>query len=308
MKLADALKTSLDELRMQMLGTQVLLGFQFQGIFQDRFPAGSSSARITAIVGMSLLVIALALMMAIPCQHRVVEGGEDTQRIYVASKRYAQMAFFPLAWGIGCDMFVAMAGPFGSAMASGLAVAASSVALGAWYGVGIALRWFGITHSGEAPMKEGQTPLHTKIEQMLTEARVILPGAQALLGFQLVVMLTKAFADLPAPARTVHLVALMSLALTITLLIAPAAIHRLTFGGNDDPRMHAAGSLLMSMALLPLAFGLSCDIWIALRKLFPDHESLALSGASAAFALLITLWYVLPMILRHTGARHPRSR
>ncbi len=28
MKLTDALKTSLDELRMQMLGTQVLLGFQ----------------------------------------------------------------------------------------------------------------------------------------------------------------------------------------------------------------------------------------------------------------------------------------
>ena len=29
------------------------------------------------------------------------------------------------------------------------------------------------------------TPLHAKIEQMLTEARVILPGAQALFGFQL---------------------------------------------------------------------------------------------------------------------------
>ena len=28
-------------------------------------------------------------------------------------------------------------------------------------------------------------PLHARIEQMLTEARVILPGAQALLGFQL---------------------------------------------------------------------------------------------------------------------------
>jgi hypothetical protein len=93
-------------------------------------------------------------------------------------------------------------------------------------------------------------------------------------------------------------VALMCLALTITLLIAPAAIHRLTFGGNDDPRMHALGSLLMSIALLPLAFGLSCDIWIALTKLFPEHDSLALSGASAAFALLMTLWYLLPLILR----------
>jgi hypothetical protein len=31
MKLDAALKVSLDELRMQMLGAQVLLGFEFQG-------------------------------------------------------------------------------------------------------------------------------------------------------------------------------------------------------------------------------------------------------------------------------------
>lgn len=42
-------------------------------------------------------------------------------------------------------------------------------------------------------MQESPTPLHAKIEQSLTEARVILPGAQALLGFQLIVMMTRAF-------------------------------------------------------------------------------------------------------------------
>ena len=47
------------------------------------------------------------------------------------------------------------------------------------------------------PKEEEQTPLKTKIEQMLTEARVVIPGAQALLGFQLIAVLTKAFADLP---------------------------------------------------------------------------------------------------------------
>jgi len=38
-----------------------------------------------------------------------------------------------------------------------------------------------------------ETPLHVRIEQMLTEARVILPGAQAIFGFQLSVVLTQAF-------------------------------------------------------------------------------------------------------------------
>ena len=46
MKLQDALKTSLDELRMQMLGGQVLFGFQFQAMFQDNFRAVPHSGRV----------------------------------------------------------------------------------------------------------------------------------------------------------------------------------------------------------------------------------------------------------------------
>ena len=153
--------------------------------------------------------------------------------------------------------------------------------------------------------KEVDTPLHTKIDQMLTEGRVILPGAQALLGFQLVVMLTKAFGQLPATARAVHLVALMCVVLAIILLIAPAAIHRLAFDGNDDPRLHSTGSILMTLALLPLALGLSCDIWVALTKLFADQDSLALFGALSVWVLLMTMWYVVPLALRrgYRGAK-----
>ena len=40
--------------------------------------------------------------------------------------------------------------------------------------------------------ERSSTPLHAKIEQMLTEARVVLPGAQALFGFQLAIVLSKA--------------------------------------------------------------------------------------------------------------------
>ena len=42
-----------------------------------------------------------------------------------------------------------------------------------------------------------ETPLPKQIDQMLTEARTILPGAQALLGFQLTVFLTESFERLP---------------------------------------------------------------------------------------------------------------
>ncbi len=57
-------------------------------------------------------------------------------------------------------------------------------------------------------------PLHARIEQMLTEARVILPGAQALLGFQLAIVLTDAFESMPALSRALHGAALLCVALS----------------------------------------------------------------------------------------------
>jgi hypothetical protein len=306
MKLYEALKVSLDELRMQMLGAQVLLGFQFQGLFQDRFNEMTSGARIVAAVGLGLMVVAIALIIAVPCQHRLVERGEATQRIYLESKRYAELALLPMAAGIGCDLLVAMGLPFGWPVSITLAALLFVTAIGLWYVLGLLLRRRWAVRPSEAPMKQSGTPLHDKIEQMLTEGRVILPGVQALLGFQFVVMLSKSFGELPATARILHVVALMSLALTITLLIAPAAVHRITFEGNDDPRLHSLGTNLMTMALLPLICGISCDLWVALTRLFGEGIAPA-AGALSGAVLLVGFWYVLPLLLRR-GAHGPRGR
>jgi len=298
MKLADALKTSLDELRMQMLGLQVLFGFQFQGIFQDHFEAVDAFGRATDAAGLGFTIIALAIMLAICCQHRLVEGGEDSPRLFYASKRYANAALLPLAASIGCNLFVASEVPFGASAAAILAFLLFAVAILGWYVFGIILRWRWQIDSDEAPMQSA-TPLHTKIEQMLTECRIILPGAQALLGFQFVVMLTKAFGELPPSVQHVHLIALISLALSIVALIAPAAIHRLTFAGKDDSRLHSVGSVLVTIALFPLAIGITCDLFVALVKLFGMGPG-PIAGAVASLCVLLSLWYLLPLMLRRS--------
>ena len=303
MKLDEALKTSLDELRMQMLGAQVLLGFEFQGIFQDGFMAVPAICRSVDAIGLALMVVAIGLMIAVPCQHRIVEGGESTIRLYLTSKRYAEVALLPLAAGMGCNVLVAAAQPFGVTLAAIVAILAFCVAIAAWYCLGVVLRRHWAVRLPEVPMKDKKTPLHAKIEQMLTEARVILPGVQALLGFQFVVMLTKAFDQLPPAVRMAHFVALICLVLAIVLLISPAAIHRITFGGNDDPRLHSTGSVLIAVALFPLALGLSCDLWVSLTRLLGTGK-LVLAGAVSGFALLVTLWYLVPLYMRR---RHPAA-
>jgi Family of unknown function (DUF6328) len=297
MKLEDALKVSLDELRMQMLGAQVLLGFGFQGLFQDGFATVAPFCRSVDAVGLGLMVVAIGLMIAVPCQHRMIECGEATVRIYLTSRRYAEVALLPLAAGIGCNLFVATAQPFGPALGAIISLVVFGIAVLDWYFLGILLRRRWGVRAPETPMKESGTPLHTKIEQMLTESRVILPGVQALLGFQLVVMLTKAFGQLSPSARVAHLVGLVCLVLAIVLLISPAAIHRVTFGGSDDPRLHSLGSVLIAMALFPLAIALSCDLWVGLTRLLGDGR-LVLAGAAAGLALLVSMWYVVPLVMR----------
>lgn len=92
------------------------------------------------------------------------------------------------------------------------------------------------------------TPLSAKVEQMLTEARVTIPGAQALLGFQLTVTLTRAFKQIPFESKLAHAAALCCIALGIILLMAPAAQHRISFGGEDSADFLKIGSVFIIAA------------------------------------------------------------
>ena len=89
------------------------------------------------------------------------------------------------------------------------------------------------------------TPLETQVDQLLTEARIIIPGVQALLGFQLTVTLTQAFAQLPAGPKIAHIAALCCMGLAVILLMAPASVHRIAFSGQDHPDFLAIGSVFV---------------------------------------------------------------
>jgi hypothetical protein len=92
----------------------------------------------------------------------------------------------------------------------------------------------------------------------------VLPGAQALLGFQLIAVLTKPFEQLPPILKTIHVVGLGMLTLSVVLLLAPAAFHRLAFRGENAPSVHAVGSVLVTGALAALAVGLGAGVTVAI--------------------------------------------
>ncbi|MBV9043788.1 MAG: hypothetical protein JO348_11195 [Alphaproteobacteria bacterium] len=295
MKRGQAVHTALDELRMQMLGAQVLFGFQLRGIFEDTFKDLSPLARAADLTGFGLIVVTLSFLIAPPAQHRLVEHGIATKRIFSVTGRFAQLALGTYTVAIGLDVYAVMESYFGAGASAIAAIAAAVVALLLWFGLGLAVRER--YNQGRSPMPEKEEPeLPEKINQMLTEARVVLPGAQALLGFQFIVTLTKAFHDLPAGQQNLHFLALGFVLLAIGLLISPAAVHRVGFHGRFVERMHGIGSLLITTAMVPLAAGIATDLYVALSK--ADMGVFALVGGIGAFILFMALWYALPLWIR----------
>jgi fumarate reductase subunit D len=77
---------------MQMLGVQVLFGFWFQGIFQEGFDDVSALGRRIAALALALMVVVLGCLIAVPCQHRIVEHGMSTVRVQRVATRFADLA------------------------------------------------------------------------------------------------------------------------------------------------------------------------------------------------------------------------
>lgn len=144
--------------------------------------------------------------------------------------------------------------------------------------------------------ERADTPLHAKIEQLLTEARVVLPGAQALFGFQLAIVLTRAFEQLPKASIVVHAASLLLVALAVMMLMAPAPYHRIVYAGEDTEDMYRVSSALVTGATLPLGLGLAGDVYVVIAKISGSFAIGSFTGG-VAFLFLIGLWYLYPIIV-----------
>ena len=153
-------------------------------------------------------------------------------------------------------------------------------------------------NDGKAKKESDGTPLSARIEHMLTEARLVLPGAQALFGFQLLVVLSEAFDKLPAASKLLHALSAGCIALAVILLMAPAAYHRIVYGGEDAEEFHRTGSVMVTAATVPLAFGLAGDAYVVIAKI-AESNVVGAAVAGSVLVALLGLWHVYPAWLRH---------
>jgi hypothetical protein len=142
--------------------------------------------------------------------------------------------------------------------------------------------------------QEEPVKLDDAVSYALDEARMILPGIQALFGFQLVAVFNDRFAEVfDEFGQALHLAALVCVALACALAMTPAAYHRQNDHGKVSRDLLDISSGFIGAALIPLMAAISIDIGLVA---FVVTGSRAIGiGLGAASALVIAgLWIVFP--------------
>jgi hypothetical protein len=96
-----------------------------------------------------------------------------------------------------------------------------------------------------------------------------------------------------------HAAALCCIGLAVILLMAPASLHRISFGGQDNPDFVKIGSFFVVAAPLPLALGIALDTYVAAGRALQSDVSAVILAVAAALVLL-GMWYVYPLWRRVT--------
>jgi len=138
--------------------------------------------------------------------------------------------------------------------------------------------------------------LSEKVKIALEETRMLILGAQLLLGFQLRGAFGESFDALPTHIRYLDGLGLGLFVVTISLLIAPEPYHRIVEGGRDSGRLHQFVTIIADLALLPFALALGIDLFIGGERVVGDNGAIA--GGTIAAALAFALWYGFPQLRR----------
>lgn len=145
---------------------------------------------------------------------------------------------------------------------------------------------------GELPGGERKTlDLAQAAQTLLNECRMVLPGIQAIFGFQLTTVFEPPFQDsLSKPDQVLHLAAMCFVALAVALVMTPAAYHRSRGAREVSGTFIYLSSALLLAGMVALASGLSMDVFV-IGKVILEGPGPALAVALGFFAVFMFFWF-----------------
>lgn len=160
-------------------------------------------------------------------------------------------------------------------------------------------------HRGRREESEALS-LTDSAQTLLDECRMVLPGVQAIFGFQLIAVFNQRFTDLATAQQLAHLAALFLVGVAAGLVMTPAAIHRMHGARHITSSFIDLSSLLVVAAMPLLALGLCIDVYVIAHLVIEGAAPIAI--AFALGAIMLFLWTIFPRLeglqRRIARARH----
>lgn len=134
-----------------------------------------------------------------------------------------------------------------------------------------------------------------RYEELLQELRVMLPGVEVLFAFLLTSAFANRFQELDSLGRTLFTVALTTSALTVLLLLVPAALHR--FSDIERGQRVRLATRFQMLGSVTLGVSMCVALFVVVRFIF--STAMGLVTAAVVALVWVGLWYVFPKLLRH---------
>jgi len=143
-----------------------------------------------------------------------------------------------------------------------------------------------------------QLKLSDSARIVFEECRMVLPGIQALFGFQMISVFNPGFAQkLDVAQQKLHGVAIVFVVAAIGLIMTPAALHRRAERDSVSERFVRVASRFLFAAMVLLALALSLDMFVVTTIVWHD-QTIASVISILFFLLFLTLWELYPAAYR----------
>jgi hypothetical protein len=149
------------------------------------------------------------------------------------------------------------------------------------------------------PGRPGETPDERNdrnLVDLLQELRVATLGVQVLFGFLLGLPFTSRFAVLHSWQRGLYLAVLMLSTVSIALLVAPVAYHRLLFRRHQLAHLIRAANLMAICGLATVSLAVAGAVLLVASYVQPGLPAAVL--AAATIVMFGSLWFALPLARR----------
>jgi len=140
--------------------------------------------------------------------------------------------------------------------------------------------------------------LDSATRHILEECRMVLPGIQALFGFQLIAVFNQGFNEkLSTAQQQLHFVSIILTVCAVALVMTPAALHR-----QIDPLAVTrwfidSSTMLLLLSMFPLGLSICLELYI-IAQIITGLFWLSLLVAVAVLLLFFALWVMLPNVKR----------